>query len=300
MIYTVTLNPSIDYYMDIASLKTGAVNRSSDELITYGGKGINVSRMLNQLDCANRAIAAVAGDTGDALIRGLRAEGIDVLPIHTTGSTRINVKLKDGTELNGAGSVAGEPVLDELKALLQNVCKEDIVVFSGSICRGISPDDYAGLIADAGRQGARVVVDSTGAVLKEVIRKDIFLIKPNIEELSELVGTNITSPREAADYALRLTQTGIDNVLVSLGENGALLASKDRIYYSHAPEVKVFSSVCAGDCMLAGFIAAYLNGASKQEALLYAVACGSARVSCKNAFPSKAIVLELYNEITKI
>ena len=300
MIYTVTLNPSIDYYMEIPSVKMGTVNRSSEEHISCGGKGINVSRMLNMLNMENTAIAVIGGNTGSAFMEELKREKISIVPVNIRDNTRINIKLSDGTELNGAGPVADETTIKELKSLLNNLKKEDFVIFSGSICRGISIEDYGKLIEDCVKDNIRVAVDGTGKILNGVIQRGLYLIKPNIDELSELFDRTITSGEDVAKYALKLVDMGVENVLVSLGSKGAILASKDGVCCCNAPEVKVYNCVCAGDCMLAGFISAINEGADSISALEWAVACGSARVSCKNSFPSKGMVRGLYNDIQKI
>lgn len=299
MIYTVTLNPAIDYYMDFETIKMGMVNRSNSERIAFGGKGINVSRMLARLGFNSCAVAIVGGYTGSSLLAGLKEEGLKVKPVFTEDNTRINVKLKDGTELNGNGPIVDGSVVEKLKKILFNSKSGDIVVFSGSICKGVPSDIYADLIEELKNRNVLTVVDTSGDALKKSVGKKPFLIKPNLHELSIFFNTEIRTKETAAEYALKLTNEGVGNVLVSMGENGAILASDNHLYFCPAPKTAAVNTVGAGDCTLAAFIYAYLNGMSKYNSLAYAVACGSARVSSE-FFPTLETVNEVYHEITEI
>jgi 1-phosphofructokinase len=290
MIYTVTLNPSLDYYMHYDEIALGKLNRSKGEQLIAGGKGINVSLMLKRLGLDSRALVAVGGFVGDEIIRSLNDSGIDTVRISVEGNTRINVKLSEShTELNGLGAVATEKTLDELKVATAGITRGDIAVMSGSVCRGFEPVIYKAMVAELKARGAITVVDASGELFRNAVESAPFLMKPNHIELGEMFGVKIEEKQTAMYYARRLADMGVSNVIVSMGEMGALLATADKEYYAEAPEIKAVNTVGAGDCLVAGFIYAVSEGRDKREALAYAVACGSARAAL-GEFPDKNCV----------
>ncbi len=297
MIYTVTLNPSIDYYMDFDTIKIGSLNRSREESYVFGGKGINVSRMLKALGQESCAITAVGGFTGQALIDGIRKEGINVKPVYVKGNTRINVKLgKTKTELNGAGAECNENTVRRIKAMLDGADEGDIVVLSGSACRGFDTDIYADIVYELNRRDVLTVVDADGELLAEATERCPFLIKPNHIELGRLFDTEIEDIHRAALYAHRLADKGVKNVLVSMGDNGAVLVNSTGEYYCPSPRVEAVNTVGAGDCMLGGFLYGYSKGMNLRVCTRFAVACGSARVKT-GKFPSAVSVNEIFDKL---
>lgn len=281
MIYTVTLNPAIDYVVRLAApMQAGAVNRAAGEDYVLGGKGINVSGVLAELGCSSVALGFVAGQTGVWLEAGLRAQGLQTDFIHLAqGMTRINVKVKDGqeTELNGIGPVIPDEAMQALQQKLAALQPQDVLVLAGSVPASLPGNTYEVLLSGLRNKQVRTVVDASGALLAKVLPLTPFLIKPNREELAELVGRVLPDEEAVAQAARELQQQGARNVLVSMAGDGALLLDETgALHRSAAPQGKVVNSVGAGDSMLAGFVAGFLQTGSYQEALRLGTACGSA------------------------
>lgn len=280
MIYTVTFNPAIDYVVQLEALKTGAVNRASGEAYQFGGKGINVSGVLAELECPSTALGFVAGATGAWLEQGLAAAGLRTNFIHLPeGMTRINVKLKAGeeTEVNGLGPAIPGTAMAALEAQLDALGAEDVLVLAGSIPASLPQDTYQRLLARLDGRGVRVVVDATRDLLVNVLAYHPFLIKPNNHELGEIFGTILRTDEEIVHAARRLQERGARNVLVSMAGDGALLLDENgEVHRIGTPKGTVVNSVGAGDSMVAGFVAGYQQTGSYGYALRLGTACGSA------------------------
>ena len=280
MIYTVTLNPSLDYVVDVKDFHTGTVNRSAGEVILPGGKGINVSLMLKSLGCESVATGFLAGFTGEEIRRLLSENGIsERFLCLKNGFSRINVKLRSGeeTEINGAGpTVSGEEQEALLGFLAQTVTDGDVLVLSGSVPRSLPSDIYGKMICRISNKNVRVVADVSGKLLHDILPYRPFLVKPNHHELGELFGCRIESREAAAFYARKLKEEGAENVLVSLAGDGAVLVTRDALYYADAPSGTVVNSVGAGDSAVAGFLAGWMKTREPARALALAVAAGSA------------------------
>ena len=281
MIYTVTFNPAIDYVVRLDKpLEVGAVNRANGEDCVLGGKGINVSGVLAQLDCPSVALGFVAGETGAWLERGLAAQGLKTDFIHLEqGMTRINVKIKAAqeTELNGAGPDIPESAMQQLEAQLDTLGEDDILILAGSIPKSLSQNTYERLLARLDGKGVRCVVDATRDLLVNVLPYRPFLIKPNNHELGEIVGRELTSDEEIIAAARSLQEKGARNVLVSMAGDGALLVDEQgQTHRIGCPKGKVVNSVGAGDSMVAGFVAGWMQTKSYAFALRLGTACGSA------------------------
>ena len=281
MIYTVTFNPAIDYVVRLdAPLEVGAVNRAQGEDCVLGGKGINVSGVLAQLGCESVALGFVAGETGAWLERGLAAQGLKTDFVYLeNGMTRINVKIKAGqeTELNGAGPAIPESALQQLEAQLDKLAEGDILILAGSIPASLPQSVYERLLARLQGRGVRAVVDATRDLLVNVLPYHPFLIKPNNHELGEIVGKVLTTDAEIVAAARTLQEKGARNVLVSMAGDGALLLDEQgQVHRIGCPKGKVVNSVGAGDSMVAGFVAGYLQSRSYAQALRLGTACGSA------------------------
>lgn len=281
MIYTVTFNPAIDYVVRLdAPLQTGMVNRAAGEDCVLGGKGINVSGVLAQLGCPSVALGFVAGETGAWLERGLAAQGLQTDFIHLQqGMTRINVKIKAGqeTELNGAGPAIPPQAMEALYARLDALQAGDVLVLAGSIPASLPADTYEKILARLQGRGVRTVVDAAGPLLAKVLPYGPFLIKPNHHELAELAGRELHGDGEIEAAARKLQTRGARNVLVSMAGDGALLLDETgAVHRMGAPKGRVVNSVGAGDSMLAGFVAGYLQSGSYGNALRLGTACGSA------------------------
>ena len=301
MIYTVTFNPAIDYVVRLdAPLEVGEVNRAQGEDCVLGGKGVNVSGVLAELGCKSVALGFVAGETGAWLERGLAKQGIATDFIHLpTGMTRINVKIKAGqeTELNGAGPNIPESAMQQLEAKLDALQKDDILILAGSIPASLSHDTYERLLARLQGKGVRAVVDATRDLLVNVLPYHPFLIKPNNHELGEIVGKALKTDEEIVAAARELQAKGARNVLVSMAGDGALLLDEaGQTHRIGCPKGKVVNSVGAGDSMVAGFVAGYLQSGDYTAALRLGTACGSA-TAFSLGLAKKADIEKLLSEI---
>lgn len=278
MIYTVTLNPSIDYIVEVEDLKLGDLNRMKRDLKLPGGKGINVSRVLGQLGVENAALGFLGGFTGRFIDDKLREEGLRSDFVFVKDDTRINIKLKHGdeTEINGLGpdisSGEAQSLLDKLSHLQQN----DIVVLSGSAPPSLGGDFYQELIKAVKRSGAEFVIDTTGSALKEALVHRPLLVKPNHHELAELYGVTIRSLDEIVLYGRKLLAEGARHVLISMAGEGALLITENTVHRATVPSGTVRNSVGAGDSMIAGFVGTLFLTGDPIEAFKTGVASGSA------------------------
>ncbi|GCD82825.1 1-phosphofructokinase [Parageobacillus thermoglucosidasius] len=278
MIYTCTLNPSVDYIVHVDELRVGELNRAVKTLTFPGGKGINVSRVLKRLGVESTALGFIGGFTGSFIIEQLQNENIACDFVEVPGNTRINVKLKSGTEteINGQGPVIEPKYEEALIKKMQALTENDVVVLAGSVPSSSSPGIYEQIIDEAKKRKAKVVVDTSGQALKQLLARKPFLAKPNHKELAELFETSLHSKDEIIVYGRRLVELGVENVIVSMAGNGAFYFNKEMALFAEAPKGTVKNSVGAGDSMVAGFLAAYTSGKSVEEAFAYSVASGSA------------------------
>lgn len=278
MIYTVTLNPALDYIMYSGSITLGKINRSARESLYFGGKGINVSFILKELGIESVATGFVAGFTGDALVSAVSAFAKTDFVRLENGMTRINVKLRaeDETDINAVGPDISENDTYRLFEKLEKVQAGDTVVLSGSVPKNMPTDIYGKIVQKLSRRGAKFAVDTSGEALTDSLKFSPFLIKPNLEELSEIFETEITK-QNAAHYAERLQALGAQNVLVSMGKDGAQLYCADgKTLFMPAAEGKTVNTVGAGDSMLAGFLAGYEKTGDFCYALRLGTAAGGA------------------------
>ena len=280
MIYTVTFNPAIDYVVWLDRLEPGSINRARQELIQFGGKGINVSVVLGNLGVDNRALGFLAGFTGQAVEQGLAQMGVQTDFIHLeAGVTRINVKIKGGeeTELNGRGPDIDPAALGQLFEKLDGLAGPDVLVLAGSIPASLPSDVYEQIMARLDGKGVRVVVDAEGELLSNVLRYRPFLIKPNNLELGGIFGRELHTQEEIRACAAALQERGARNVLVSMAGDGAILLDEQGGFHQiAAPQGTVRNSVGAGDSMVAGFLAGFLQSGSFEQALRMGAATGSA------------------------
>lgn len=300
MIYTVTFNPSLDYIVGVDDFELGKTNRTKEEQILAGGKGINVSYVLKNLGVDNTAIGFLAGFVGDEIKRKITSDGIhaDFLKL-PDGISRINVKLKnyDGTEINATGPIIPETYVTLLRERIYKLSEGDILVLAGSIPASMPDTIYKDLMADLEGKGVEIVVDATKDLLMNVLEYHPFLIKPNNHELGELFGVEIKKREEVAPYARKLQEMGAKNVLVSMGGEGAVLIDANgKEYGSPAPEGKVVNAVGAGDSMVAGFLAGYLEFADYEKAFSMGLAAGSASAFSEQ-LATKEEIMNLYHQI---
>lgn len=280
MIYTVTFNPSLDYIVTVDNFTTGRVNRTTTEFMYPGGKGINVSIVLKNLGYDNIALGFEAGFTGEEIIRRISDMGIIHDFIHVdSGLSRINVKIRSDneSEINGQGPAIEADHINKLYQRFDKLKNGDILVLAGSIPTVMPDSMYMDIMKYLKGRNIKIVVDATKDLLVNVLEYRPFLIKPNNHELGEIFGVELKTRDEVVEYAKRLQKMGAVNVLVSMAGEGAVLVAEDgSIFKTPAPKGVVKNSVGAGDSMVAGFIAGYLNSGNYVEAFKMGVCTGSA------------------------
>ena len=280
MIYTITFNPAIDYVMKVENFKLGSVNRADFEEVYAGGKGINVSIVLNNLGVKSKALGYIAGFTGEEIEKGVRDLGCETDFIRVNrGMSRINVKLKskEETEINGQGPEVTENHIEELSMKLEKLEKGDILVLAGSIPNTLPENIYENIMEKMQDKGVLIIVDATKELLLNVLKYNPFLVKPNHHELSELFNEVIRTTDDIIRYGKKLRAMGAKNVLISMaGEGAIMITENNEVMKSSAPKDFVKNSVGAGDSMVAGFIAGYIKNHNLSEAFKMGIATGSA------------------------
>lgn len=300
MIYTVTLNPSIDYLVSVPDFRTGMTNRTASEQLLPGGKGINVSIVLKNLGIPSTALGFAAGFTGDEIIRRLEKFGIQPAFIRLSeGFSRINFKLKsiEGTEINGQGPKISPQEAQQLTAQLARLEDGDILFLSGSVPSSLSADTYRNILADLKGRKIQTVVDASGEALLKVLEYRPFLIKPNHHELGQLFGTALKPGEAVIPYGRKLQGMGARNVLISMAGDGAILiAENGDIFTAHPPKGTLKNGVGAGDSMAAGFMAGWMESGDYAHAFCMGVAAGSASAFSDNLATGEEIK-NLYEKI---
>jgi 1-phosphofructokinase len=280
MIYTVTFNPSLDYIVTVPEFTCGITNRTTEEKIFPGGKGINVSMVLKNLGIESTALGFYAGFTGQELKRRVEEKGIhsDFIPVEA-GMTRINVKIRgsEESEINGQGPAIEKADIAKLYEKLDALEDGDILVLAGSIPDAMPRTGYMDIMEHLKEKNLKIVVDATKDLLVNVLPYHPFLIKPNRQELEEIFRVKIDEKAKIIEYAGKLKEKGAKNVLVSLAGDGAvLLAENGEVFEAPAPKGKVVNSVGAGDSMVAGFLAGLSAGSDYGKAFHMGICTGSA------------------------
>jgi len=280
LIFTVTLNPSIDYVVRLDKLTNGITNRTTSEEYYFGGKGINVSCVLAELGLDSTAYGFVAGFTGEAIEKGIRNDRIitDFIKLKH-GISRINIKIKAGeeTEINCQGPHIDDSELERLLQKIDRIASGDTLVIAGSIPNTMPDDVYERMLERISRKDVKIVVDATKQLLVNSLKYKPFLIKPNRQELSEIFGTEVKTEEDIEKYAKELQKMGAKNVLISLGGEGAMLIDENgEKHKAGVLKEKVINTVGSGDSMVAGFVAGYEKEHSYSYALKLGSVCGNA------------------------
>lgn len=290
MVYTITFNPALDYVVKTENLALGQVNRSNDEYLVAGGKGINVSIVLSELGIENTALGFLAGFTGIEIERILSEQEIrtDFIKLEK-GNSRINVKIKaeTETELNAKGPEINEKDIEKLFEKLEKVNENNFLVLSGSVPKGVDENIYCKI---AEKVKARLVVDAEKKLLHETLKFKPFLVKPNHIELGEMFDAVINTPDDAIKYAKKLIEMGAENVLVSMAEKGGVFVNKEKSFYIEAPKGKVVNSTGAGDSAVAGFLAGYIETKDFEKAFKMGICAGSASTFSENLATKEEII----------
>lgn len=298
MIYTVTLNPSIDFIVRINQLNLGSVNRMVSDDKFAGGKGINVSRVLQRLGVGNTATGFLGGFTGHFIEDSLKNEGIETAFVEVEQDTRINVKIKlqEETEINGQGPMISQEQLEALKAKLSQLTSDDTVVFAGSAPANLGNAVYKELIPLVRQSGAQVVCDFEGQPLLDALANNPLLVKPNNHELEAIFGVPLNSLNDVETYARRILEMGAQYVLISMAGDGALLVTEEATYFAKPIKGQVKNSVGAGDSMVAGFTGEFVKSKDPVEALKWGVACGTA-TAFSDDLATIAFIKEIYHKV---
>lgn len=290
-IYTLTLNPSIDYIVKTGDIKLGETNKAEYEMSVVGGKGINVARVINTLGLSTKAVGIAGGYTGREIIRQLDNMGIENDFVMTDKSSRINIKLQTNciTEINGKGPVVTD---DEIKILTDKLKDAELIVMSGSIPQGVDSNIYADI---AKKLNIPFVLDCTGETFLNAVLEKPVLVKPNKAELEEMFNTKINDYDTAILYGDKLVEMGAENVIVSMGEKGAVFTDGKISYVAVGVKGDVINTVGAGDSMTAGFVYGYVTGMDKKYAFNLASACGTACAFSKD-LPDRDFIFGILNE----
>ena len=305
MIFTVTLNPALDKEYKVPQIVLDDIMRMASVRIDFGGKGFNVSRLLNKMGVENTALGLVGGHTGRVIAEGLDSLGItsDLSPIQ--GETRTNISIVDQNEIHYVKLNESGPDVstDEINALMGKIDSllqaEDFWVLAGSLPTGLPDDVYARMIRKINRADAFAILDTSGSPLQLGVSEKPFLIKPNVHELSVLVGEDIQDTSALPGSVADLHTQGVPNVLVSLGEKGAFLSDSDRCWRGKTPKIAAQNPIGAGDAMVGGMVWRLAGGDSPREALPWAMACGTAAASLPGTgMPSPVLVKEIYDAIS--
>lgn len=300
MIYTITFNPALDYISQVEKFEIGKINRTKTEKILPGGKGLNVSTVLKNLGQDSTALGFIAGFTGDELKKEVEIKEIktDFIKVKE-GITRINVKISSNEEtaLNGNGPKITDENIEELLEKIGKIKKEDMVILAGNVPKGINDNIYEIICKKLKQNEVTFIVDATRELLINVLKYNPFLIKPNREELEETFNVKIETKDDIVKYAKELQLMGAQNVLISLGGDGAILVTtEDKVYFSNAPKGKVINTVGAGDSMVAGFVAGYKQSGEFEHAFKMGIATGSASAFSMN-LATREEVANLLKEI---
>ena len=298
MIYTVTLNPALDKTVEIPGMALDTVNRITSMRTDPGGKGINVSKVIAKLGGEGCAVGILGGESGRTLLAALEREGLRTHFRFVEGQTRTNLKIIDralhtNTDINEPGLTVSPADLDALlRDLLGMMHEGDIVVLAGSLPQGAPQDTYRVWTAACREKGARVCLDADGVLLAEGLKAAPYLIKPNEDELSRLVGHRLTDTDELIAEGRRLLKGGVTRVVISLGERGALYLRGNEVLYAEGLSVPVGSTVGAGDSVVAALAYADSLGMSDEDAVRLSTATGAANVMCSGTQPAEREAVE--------
>ena len=298
MIYTVTLNPSIDFIVHVDGLKLGDLNRMTHDFKLPGGKGINVSRILKRIGSESTALGFLGGFTGNFISDWLKQESILSSFTQVREDTRINIKLKSEseTEINGLGPSVSNEEMQKLKQALSSITSNDIVILSGSTPPSLRDGFYEELIQIVKDKQAKFIIDTTGKDLLHALSQKPLLVKPNNHELAELYNVTFESIDDIIPYGKRLLKDGAQHVIISMAGDGALLFTQEGVYRSNVLRRPLKNSVGAGDSMIAGFVGSYEKNSDPVEAFKWGVACGSA-TAFSDDLATDELIYELIQEV---
>ncbi|MFC4652499.1 1-phosphofructokinase [Lactococcus nasutitermitis] len=299
MIYTVTLNPALDYFMEYNQFEEGKVNRTRLTKMLPGGKGIMESRMMNRLEVENTALGFIGGFAGRFIDDFLKSEGSQTAFTPIFAETRINVKIKtrsNETSLDAAGPNLTDDDVKKFRKEFERLSENDSVVFAGTIPRALGETFYQRLIREVKSYGAEFAIDVDGGKLLETLSAGPIVVKPNLEELEEIFSVKFEKTEEVIPYGKKMLAMGAQNVIVSMAGDGALLFTDDKVYFAEPVKGIVKNSIGAGDSTMAGFLAEWSKSHDAIAAFKRGIACGTAKVFSED-MPSKVFLEKCFNQI---
>ncbi len=304
-IVTLTLNPAFDMHCFVNSFRPYHENIAEINSFEAGGKGVNISRALTYNNTENVAVIVVGDENSEEFERQLKKDNMNFKLIKTHGRIRENITLhsgdgKDETRLSFHGFVCSNNILQRVAESIGEVNDDTIVTITGSIPDGVSINDTEKFLNVLRMRGAKIVIDSRSFTFEDLASFKPWLIKPNEDEASAYLNMPIKTLQDGIVAAKKLQETGIENILLSLGGKGAILASKSRIYSARAPKINAISTIGAGDSMVAGFLSAYISDENSQDCLKRAVAFGSAACLREGTLPPLPIDVEKFESIIEI
>jgi 1-phosphofructokinase family hexose kinase len=304
MIYTLTPNPAVDRELTVPTMEFDSVLRATESRIDFGGKGFNVSRLLKGMDASSVAVGFLAGSAGELLQNGLRSLGIGTDFVWVEGETRTNVSIVTQShdhyiKVNEKGPLVNFAKQQELLDKIDLLAKHgEWWVLSGSTPPGVADDFYARVVSVLNKHGAHAVLDTTGESLRIGCGEKPFLVKPNAEEIRALTGLPVNTPAEIATAAAELRKMGAQNVVVSMGKDGALLHIAEETWLTHSPKIQEKNPIGAGDSMVGGLVWALSQGISLKEALGWGVASGAATASLSGTeVGTRPLIEELFKQV---
>lgn len=303
MIYTATLNPALDRVLWVDKIRESMPNRILDEAKYAGGKGIDVSRALSNLGIGNCALGFTGGPAGKELERQLNEKGIVTCFIEIAEETRTNIIINEASTgrqilFNARGPCIESQDLERLIRSIKDLDQPEVITIGGSLPPGVPPSAYSDIIKIAKAKGAKVILDVEGEALREGIMAKPDIIKPNIHELSDLIGYELRDMDEILAAARDIHKRGVEVVLVSMDSKGIILVADGEESMAVPPEVQVRNTIGAGDSAVAGFIYGMVNGSSLKESLIYAVAAGTATtLSASASLCKKDDFIDLLSQI---
>ena len=299
MIYTLTMNPAIDFNITGQDIKKNYVNRTWNPVYTPNGKGVNVSLALKHFDCKSVVMGFFGGFSGRYIVDELHNAGVAVNPVWIDGITRINVFLNDGNDeykFVNKGPAVSQKSQNKMINKIKNLFDCEYLSISGSLPPGIEEYYYEQIAQICQKKKIKLILDISSTKLKDLLKYNPFLIKPNDDEVRDIFGYEITSDKTAADALAAIIQQGAQNVLLTMGAKGAYFTDGNDVYYSTAQKIKLLSSACAGDSALAAFLSEFLHGGGIEAALKKSAATG-ANVAESNALGNMAKVEEYIKNI---
>ena len=299
MVYTITLNPALDYSIQMTEFNLGKLNLSEKAYFLGGGKGINVSKVLKNLGVESIALGFLGGFTGEFIRKELNEKSIKEEFVEVEGNTRVNLKIKNGDVETEVAGISPKITEDHLKKLLNNLSKledGDILVLSGSVPKGVSSNVYAEIMNSL-KKDVKVIIDTRGEAFEEALSSKPYLVKPNHHELEEFCKKELPNLKDIIEGARIIQSKGAQNVIVSLGKDGSLLITKEGdVFKGNIPKGVLKNSVGAGDSMVAGIVSKLASGDDLVDAYKIGISSGSATAYSYDLC-TKEEVMSLLNQI---